>query len=139
MGLCTELVIHRTRPEELSILYKKTEINEPLQQVARIPSNLHDLVLKIRMQPVNVVFNRFPRMIRDLTRELDKDMDLIIEGEETELDRTVVSELGESLVHLIRIAADHGIESAEERTAKRKNPKGTIHLAAYQVGKKVVI
>lgn len=139
MNLVSELVIYRTRLEELSTRYKATEINEPLEQVARITSDLQDLVLKIRMQPVNVVFNRFPRMIRDLTQELDKDMDLIIQGEETELDRTVVSELGEPLVHLIRNAADHGIESAEERKAQGKNPKGTIHLIAYQEGNKVVI
>lgn len=139
MNLVSELVIYRTRLEELSTQYKATEINEPLEQVARITSDLQDLVLKIRMQPVNVVFNRFPRMIRDLTQELNKDMDLIIEGEETELDRTVVSELGEPLVHLIRNAADHGIEPADERVAKGKNPKGTIHLIAYQEGNKVVI
>lgn len=139
MNLVSELVIYRTRLEELSTQYKATEINEPLEQVARITSDLQDLVLKIRMQPVNVVFNRFPRMIRDLTKELDKEMDLIIEGEETELDRTVVSELGEPLVHLIRNAADHGIESAEERIEKGKDPKGTIHLSAYQEGNKVVI
>lgn len=139
MNLVSELVIYRTRLEELSTQYKATEINEPLEQVARITSDLQDLVLKIRMQPVNVVFNRFPRMIRDLTKELQKDMDLIIEGEETELDRTVVSELGEPLVHLIRNAADHGIESTEERLEKGKDPKGTIHLSAYQEGNKVVI
>ncbi|MBO1265340.1 chemotaxis protein CheA [Proteiniclasticum sp. SCR006] len=139
MNLVSELVIYRTRLEELSTQYKATEINEPLEQVARITSDLQDLVLKIRMQPVNVVFNRFPRMIRDLTQELGKDMDLVIEGEETELDRTVVSELGEPLVHLIRNAADHGIESREERIASGKNPKGIIELIAYQEGNKVVI
>lgn len=139
MNLVSELVIYRTRLEELSTRYKATEINEPLEQVARITSDLQDLVMKIRMQPVNVVFNRFPRMVRDLTQELGKDMDLLIEGEETELDRTVVSELGEPLVHLIRNAADHGIESREERIAQGKNPKGTIKLIAYQEGNKVVI
>ncbi len=139
MNLVSELVIYRTRLEELSTQYKATEINEPLEQVARITSDLQDLVMKIRMQPVNVVFNRFPRMVRDLTQELGKDMDLLIEGEETELDRTVVSELGEPLVHLIRNAADHGIESREERIASGKNPKGIIKLIAYQEGNKVVI
>lgn len=139
MNLVSELVIYRTRLEELSTQYKATEINEPLEQVARITSDLQDLVMKIRMQPVNVVFNRFPRMVRDLTQELGKDMDLLIEGEETELDRTVVSELGEPLVHLIRNAADHGIETREERIASGKNPKGIIKLIAYQEGNKVVI
>ena len=108
MNLVSELVIYRTRLEELSTRYRATEINEPLEQVARITSDLQDLVLKIRMQPVSVVFNRFPRMIRDLSQELGKEIDLVIEGEETELDRTVVSEIGEPLVHLMRNAADHG-------------------------------
>ncbi|HCX65773.1 MAG TPA: chemotaxis protein CheA, partial [Eubacteriaceae bacterium] len=139
MNLVSELVIYRTRLEDLSTKYKTTEINEPLEQVARITSDLQDLVLKIRMQPVSVVFNRFPRMIRDLSQELEKDIDLIVEGEETELDRTVVSEIGEPLVHLMRNAADHGIEPIEERKEKGKNPKGTIHLTAYQEGNKVVI
>ncbi|MPW24759.1 chemotaxis protein CheA [Alkalibaculum sp. M08DMB] len=139
MNLVSELVIYRTRLEDLSNQYKTTEINEPLEHVARITSELQDLVLKIRMQPVNVVFNRFPRMIRDLSQELDKEIELIIEGEETELDRTVVSELGEPLVHLMRNAADHGIESAGERLAFGKSKVGKIKLSAYQEGNKVVI
>lgn len=139
MNLVSELVIYRTRLEDLSTSYKATELTEPLEQVARITSDLQDLVLKIRMQPVNVVFNRFPRMVRDLSVEMNKDMELIIEGEETELDRTVVSELGEPLVHLIRNAADHGIETAEERIRQGKNPHGTITLSAYQEGNQVVI
>lgn len=139
MNLVSELVIYRTRLEDLSRKHRATELVEPLEQVGRITSDLQDLVLKIRMQPVHVVFNRFPRLIRDLSQELGKDIDLIIEGEETELDRTVVSELGEPLVHLMRNAADHGIETAAERVAKGKDPKGTIHLSAYQEGNRVVI
>lgn len=139
MNLVSELVIYRTRLEDLSNHYKTTEINEPLEHVARITSELQDVVLKIRMQPVNVVFNRFPRMIRDLSQELDKEMELIIEGEETELDRTVVSELGEPLVHLIRNAVDHGIETASERLALGKSKVGLIKLSAYQEGNRVVI
>lgn len=139
MNLVSELVIYRTRLEDLSKKHRATELDEPLEQVGRITSDLQDLVLKIRMQPVHVVFNRFPRLIRDLSQELGKDIDLVIEGEETELDRTVVSELGEPLVHLMRNAADHGIESAAERIAKGKDPKGTIHLSAYQEGNRVVI
>ncbi len=139
MNLVSELVIYRTRLEDLSTRFKATELTEPLEQVARITSDLQDLVLQIRMQPVNVVFNRFPRMIRDLSVEMEKDMELVIEGEETELDRTVVSELGEPLVHLIRNAADHGIETAEERRKQGKNPHGTITLSAYQEGNQVVI
>ena len=139
MNLVSELVIYRTRLEDIAGKINNSELNEPLEQVARITSDLQDLVLKIRMEPVNVVFNRFPRMIRDLSKQLDKDMELVIEGEETELDRTVVSELGEPLIHLIRNAADHGIETKEERLAKGKTEKGTIRLTAYQEGNRVVI
>lgn len=139
MNLVSELVIYRTRLEDLTGSGDMSDIHEPLEHVARITSELQDLVLKIRMEPVNIVFNRFPRMIRDLSRELNKDIDLIIEGEDTELDRTVVSELGEPLIHLIRNAADHGIEGAEERAALNKPSKGTIKLIAYQEGNRVVI
>lgn len=139
MNLVSELVIYRTRLEDISNQHNLTEINEPLEHVGRITSDLQDLVLKIRMQPVNVVLNRFPRMIRDLSKELDKEIELIIEGEETELDRTVVSELGEPLVHLIRNAADHGIESREERIKLGKSEVGLIKLTAYQEGNRVVI
>lgn len=139
MNLVSELVIYRTRLEDLSTKYKATEIYEPLENVERITSELQDLVLKIRMQPVNVVLNRFPRMIRDLSNELDKDIELLIKGEETELDRTVVSELAEPLVHLIRNAADHGIESRQRRKELGKDEKGLINLTAYQEGNRVVL
>lgn len=139
MNLVSELVIYRTRLENVSKEEKSTAINEPLEHVARITTELQDLVLKIRMQPVNVVLNRFPRMVRDLANELNKDIELIIEGEETELDRTVVSELSEPLVHLIRNAADHGIETAEVRESLGKPSKGLIKLSAYQEGNRVII
>lgn len=139
MNLVSELVIYRTRLEDLSTKYKATEIYEPLENVERITSELQDLVLKIRMQPVKVVLNRFPRMIRDLSQELDKDLELLIKGEETELDRTVVSELAEPLVHLIRNAADHGIESRERRRELNKAEKGLINLTAYQEGNRVIL
>ena len=139
MNLVSELVIYRTRLEDLSKNDQTSEIKEPLEHVGRISSELQDLVLKIRMEPVNVVFNRFPRMIRDLSKELNKGIDLIIEGEETELDRTVVSEIGEPLIHLIRNAADHGIEAPDVRKSLGKSEGGTIKLLAYQEGNKVVI
>lgn len=139
MNLVSELVIYRTRLEDISSQNNVDEIDEPLEHVGKITSELQDLVLKIRMQPVNVVLNRFPRMIRDLSQELDKDIELVIEGEDTELDRTVVSELGEPLVHLIRNAADHGIESREKRISLGKPAKGTIELNAYQEGNRVII
>lgn len=139
MNLVSELVIYRTRLEDINSRNGTLEIKEPLEQVARITSELQDLVLKIRMQPVNVVLNRFPRMIRDLANELDKELELIIEGEDTELDRTVISELGEPLVHLLRNAADHGIESTQNRLASGKSKVGLIKISAYQEGNRVVI
>lgn len=139
MNMVSELVIHRTRLEQISSSYKLNELNETLEQVARTTSDLQDLVMKIRMLPLDTVFNRFPRMIRDLSVELGKEMELIIQGADTELDRTVIDEIGEPLIHLIRNAADHGIESKEERMSKGKDLVGKIRLIAYQEGTKAVI
>lgn len=139
MNMVSELVIHRTRLEQISINYKLSDLNETLEQVARTTSDLQDLVMKIRMLPLDVVFNRFPRMVRDLSVELEKEMELIIQGQDTELDRTVIDEIGEPLIHLIRNSADHGIEKKEERIAKGKDPVGKIRLISYQEGTKAVI
>lgn len=95
--------------------------------------------MKIRMLPLDIVFNRFPRMMRDLSVELDKEINFVIEGQDTELDRTVIDEIGEPLIHLLRNAADHGVESKEERVAAGKNEKGTVLLQAYQEGTKAII
>jgi two-component system, chemotaxis family, sensor kinase CheA len=139
MNMVSELVIHRTRLEQISSTHKVNDFNETLEQVARTTSDLQDLVMKIRMLPLDVVFNRFPRLIRDLSVDLGKEMEFIIEGADTELDRTVIDEIGEPLIHLIRNAADHGIEATEERIAQGKDPVGKIKLVAYQEGTKAVI
>jgi len=139
MNMVSELVIHRTRLEQISSNHKLTDLNETLEQVARATSELQELVMKIRMLPLEVVFNRFPRMIRDLSKELDKEMELVIQGQETEIDRTVIDEIGEPLLHLLRNAADHGIESSSVRISKGKNPIGTIKLIAYAEGTKAII
>lgn len=139
MNMVSELVIYRTRLEQIVINNKSQELIETLEQVERTTSDLQDLVMKIRMLPLEVVFNRFPRMIRDLSVELKKEINFVIEGAETELDRTVIDEIGEPLIHLLRNAADHGIESKEERIAKGKDPVGTIKLVAYQEGTKALI
>ena len=139
MNMVSELVIHRTRLEQISSVHKLNDLNETLEQVARATSELQDLVMKIRMLPLEVVFNRFPRMIRDLSKDLGKEMELQIQGQETELDRTVIDEIGEPLLHLLRNAADHGIESSEERISKGKNPIGVIKLIAYAEGTKAII
>lgn len=139
MNLVSELVIYRTRLEDLSDQLQVSEMKEPLDHVARISSELQELVLKIRMQPVSTVMTRFPRMIRDLANDLGKEFDLVIEGEDTELDRTVVSELSEPLVHLLRNSADHGVEMPADRVKLGKDPKGTIKITAYQEGNRVVL
>jgi len=139
MNLVSELVIHRTRLEDMTEKNNLTELGEPLTQVGRITTELQELVLQLRMQPFNVVVQRFPRMMRDLTNELGKEIQFITEGESTELDRTVISEIGEPLIHLLRNAADHGIEMPAERAAKGKPEAGTIKLSAYPEGNRVII
>lgn len=139
MNMVSELVIHRTRLEQISSNHKLTDLNETLEQVARATSELQDLVMKIRMLPLETVFNRFPRMIRDLSKNLGKEMELVIQGQETELDRTVIDEIGEPILHLLRNAADHGIESSAERTSKGKTAVGIIKLIAYPEGTKAII
>lgn len=139
MNMVSELVINRTRLEQIAADQKSVELIETLEQVARNTSDLQDLVMKIRMIPLDVVFNRFPRMIRDVSLELGKDVNFIIEGQDTELDRTVIDEIGEPLIHLLRNAVDHGVENKETRIKNEKTPDATIKLIAYQEGTKAVI
>ena len=139
MNMVSELVIYRTRLEQIVLNYKSPELSETLEQIGRTTTDLQDLVMKIRMLPLDTVFNRFPRMIRDVSIELNKEINFVIEGAETELDRTVIDEIGEPLIHLLRNAADHGIESKEERIAAGKDPVGTVKLIAYQEGTKALI
>lgn len=139
MNLVSELVIHRSRLEAISSNYQMIEINDPLEQVERITSELQDVVLQLRMQPFSVAVQRFPRMIRDLADELDKDLKLEVHGDDTELDRTVVTELGEPLVHLLRNAADHGVEKPDIRKENGKDPQGIITVGAFPEGNRVIV
>lgn len=139
LNLVSEIVVYRNQLEDATDRESIGEIRDSLEQVSRLTSELQDLVLKIRMQQVSVVFSRFPRMVRDLSNQLNKEMKLEIIGEETELDKTVVSELSEPLIHLLRNSADHGIEDPEKRKKLGKPEVGTITLAAYQEGNKVLI
>ena len=139
MNMVSELVIYRTRLEQIVVNNKSPELVETLEQVERTTSDLQDLVMKIRMLPLDVVFNRFPRMMRDLAVDLGKEIDFIIEGADTELDRTVIDEIGEPLIHLLRNSADHGIEKKEDRIAAGKPVQGTVKLMAYQEGTKAII
>ena len=113
--------------------------NEQIEYLERVTTNLHQSVMKVRMVPIESVVNRFPRMIRDLSKKLGKKMDLYMTGEDTELDRTVIDEIGDPLMHLLRNAADHGLETNEERVRLGKQEVGSIFLDAYQEGNNVVI
>ena len=112
---------------------------EQVESLERITTNLHESVMKVRMVPIESVVNKFPRMIRDLSRTLNKKMELYMTGEETELDRTVVDQIGDPLQHLLRNSADHGLESAAVRKERGKPETGTIFLNAYQEGNNVII
>lgn len=113
--------------------------NEHIEYLESVTTNLHESVMKVRMVPIESVVSKFPRMIRDLSKKLDKKMELYMTGEETELDRTVVDEIGDPLMHLLRNSADHGLESAEVRAQRGKPPVGSIFLNAYQDGNNVII
>ncbi|WHY99180.1 chemotaxis protein CheA [Peribacillus simplex] len=139
MNLFEELVIDRGRLDQISSDLDNQELHETVERMSRITSDLQTIVLNMRMVPVETVFNRFPKMVRQLARELNKKVNLEINGAETELDRTVIDEIGDPLVHLIRNAMDHGIETTEERLAKGKNEEGKILLKAYHSGNHVFI
>lgn len=113
--------------------------NEQIEYLERVTTNLHESVMKVRMMPIETVTNRFPRMIRDLSKKLDKKMELLMTGEDTELDRTVIDEIGDPLMHLLRNSADHGLETADVRAQRGKPEVGTVRLDAYQDGNNVVI
>ena len=113
--------------------------HEQIEYLERVTTNLHESVMKVRMMPIESVVSKFPRMIRDLSKKLNKKMELYMTGEETELDRTVIDEIGDPLMHLLRNSADHGLESAEVRAERGKPEVGSIFLNAYQDGNNVVI
>ncbi|RVY22690.1 hybrid sensor histidine kinase/response regulator [Helicobacter pylori] len=115
------------------------ELNQVVSSISAVTTDLQLAVMKTRMQPVGKVFNKFPRMVRDLSRELGKSIELIIEGEETELDKSIVEEIGDPLIHIIRNSCDHGIESLEERRRLNKPETGKVQLSAYNEGNHIVI
>ncbi|MFS1518395.1 chemotaxis protein CheW [Bacillus sp. SCS-151] len=139
MNLFEELVIDRGRLEQISQDLNNSELHETVERMSRISGDLQNIILNMRMVPVETVFNRFPRMVRQLARDLGKSINLEIIGAETELDRTVIDEIGDPLVHLIRNAIDHGIELPAERTQQDKNEEGTVKLKAYHSGNHVFI
>ena len=139
MNLVSELIIVKTRLEDDEISSNQQNMNDAVEYLERITTSLHDAVTKVRMVPVERVFNRFPRMVRDLSKDLNKEIELFMSGEETEVDRTVIDEIGDPLIHLLRNSIDHGIEIPEVRLEKGKKEKGRVNLNAYPDGNTVVI
>ena len=139
MNLMGELVINKVRIEQIGQTHRIAELTETLEQMDRVTTDLQNIVMKVRMVPVSQVFNRFPRMVRDITKELNKEINLTIEGEETELDRTVIDEIGDPIMHLLRNSLDHGVEMPDERVAKGKPRVGEVGLIARHEGNNVVI
>lgn len=150
MNLIGELIINRNRytliarslegnEDSVNIPEVAQSLSETTYAMARISDDLQDTIMKVRMVPVSSVFSRFPRLVRDLSRKSGKEVDLVMEGEETELDKSVVEVIGDPLVHLIRNSVDHGIESEEDRIAAGKPPKGKVTLRAFHKGNSVAI
>ena len=139
MNLMGELVINKVRLEQIGQTHRMSDLMETLEQMDRVTGDLQNIVMKVRMVPVSAVFNRFPRMVRDVSKELGKDINLTIEGEETELDRTVIDEIGDPIMHLLRNSLDHGVESPDKREAKGKPRTGEVGLIARHEGNNVVI
>lgn len=141
MNLVSELIIAKNSLVSASNAdgVSGNGVNEHIEYLESVTTNLHESVMKVRMVPIESVVSKFPRMIRDLSKKLDKKMELYMSGEETELDRTVVDEIGDPLMHLLRNSADHGLESAEVRAQRGKPEVGSIFLDAYQDGNNVVI
>ena len=143
MNQVSELIIAKNSLASIStnenVMSDKQGFHDQIEYLERITTNLHESVMKVRMVPIESVVNKYPRMIRDLSRKLNKKMELHMSGEETELDRTVVDQIGDPLQHLLRNSADHGLESAEIRAQRGKPEVGTITLDAFQEGNNVII
>lgn len=139
MNLVSELIITKTRLDGIKNTNEAMKYTETIEYLERITTNLHDAVMKTRMVPIESIFNRFPRLIRDTAKDLGKDISFKISGQETELDRVVIDELSDPLMHLLRNSIDHGIENSSERDKLGKPKEGHISLRAYQEGNNVVI
>ncbi len=148
MNVIGELIINRNRYAMLARALEEghedvhsvaQQLTETTYAMARISDDLQDTIMKVRMVPVQTVFSRFPRLVRDLSRKSGKQVELIMEGEETEFDKSVVEEIGDPLVHLVRNAVDHGLEDEQARIAAGKKPKGHVWLRAYHKGNSVAI
>jgi two-component system chemotaxis sensor kinase CheA len=139
VNLVGELVMNHSRLVTAASRLDSSELAEPVEEIERLVSELRDDVLQIRMMPIGTIFGRFRRLVHDLSRQLDKEIELVTEGEETELDKSILDQLGEPLVHLLRNSIDHGIEKVADRLAQGKPRQGTIRLIASHRGSDVVV
>jgi two-component system chemotaxis sensor kinase CheA len=139
MNLAGELVLSRNQLLQAISVEDEHEIGLAGQRIDLVTSELQEAIMLTRMQPVSNIFNKFPRVVRDLARDLNKQIELQLEGKEVELDKTIIEGLSDPLTHLVRNSADHGIEPPEERVAKGKSPQGTIILKAYHAAGQVNI
>ncbi|REE77728.1 two-component system chemotaxis sensor kinase CheA [Paenibacillus taihuensis] len=139
MNLFSELLLDRVRLEQLASEIRRTELTETVEHMSRVSNDLQNVVMKLRMVSVDNVFNRFPRMIRDVAKSIGKKLELVITGADTEMDRIIVDEIGDPLVHMLRNSADHGIEQLAARVAAGKLETGTIQLRAFHSGNQVFI
>ncbi|MGA1839307.1 MAG: chemotaxis protein CheA [bacterium] len=147
LNLMGELIIQRTRLGQIDAHFREelgekgvaADLSNASEQIGKIATELHEAIMKVRMIPIKQVFMRFPRYVRDLAKERGKEISLFFEGEETELDKTIIDEIGEPLIHLIRNAIDHGIENPQERQALGKSQHGTIKIRAYQESNHITI
>ncbi|MEM0449580.1 MAG: chemotaxis protein CheA [Methanomassiliicoccales archaeon] len=139
LNLVGEIMINNIRINQIASNLKNRELKQTLQSNARLMTDLQDIVLKTRMVPVDFIFKRFPRMVRDMAVESGKNIDFIMRGNDIEIDRSLLEEIGDALVHLLRNGVDHGLESKEQRIAAGKNPTGTLILSAFQEQGNVVI
>jgi len=139
MNLVSELIIVKNRIQGISQYQNDKEAMESIEYLTRVTTELHDAVMKVRMVPIEMVFNRFPRVVRDLSRDTGKSVQLNIIGAETEVDRTIVDEIGDPLIHLLRNAIDHGLEPPQDRVKANKSETGNVDLVAYHDGNNVVI
>lgn len=139
MNLVGELVINRTRVVQISTELKSQDLSSSVGLMSKITTDIQEIVMKLRMVPIEQVFNRFPRLVRDISKNLGKDINLVITGKDTEIDRVVIDEIGDPLVHLIRNSLDHGLETPEDRIAAGKTAKGTLELSAFNEGDNILI
>jgi two-component system chemotaxis sensor kinase CheA len=139
MNLVGELIINKIRLMQLATVHKLDVLEETLASLNRLTNELQEEIMASRMVPIEQIFNRFPRMVRDLAKKEGKEIELVLEGGDIELDRTVLDEIGDPLVHILRNCVDHGIESPQNRKQAGKNPRGTIRLTARREKNHVVI